>query len=126
DVHHIRFLMHGGTHALENVITLCEGHHLAIHAGSLVIGGDAVTAKFVFKPQSKYKIETRAVECAAALRARGVDKKLIKAAVEATRTHVGQQDLTSQQWIDIALTKLPEGVTRGADAVATRNRRADA
>jgi hypothetical protein len=32
---------------------------------------------------------------------------VVKSAVEATRAHVGMQDLTTQQWIDIALTKLP-------------------
>jgi hypothetical protein len=31
----------------------------------------------------------------------------LKSAVEATRTHVSKQDLTTRQWIDIALTKLP-------------------
>jgi hypothetical protein len=107
DVHHIVFLMYGGTNTLENLITLCEGHHLAVHFGSLVIEGDAVTAKFISRPQSKYKIETRAVECAAALKARGVAKAAVKAAVDATRAHVGMQDLTTHQWVDIALTKLP-------------------
>ena len=107
DVHHILFVVNGGTNAPENLITLCEGHHLAVHAGSLVIAGDAVTAKFVCKPQSKFKIATRAVECAAALRARGVAGELVKAAVDATRTHVGMQDHTTEQWVDIALTKVP-------------------
>lgn len=107
DVHHILFLMYGGKNTLANLITLCEGHHLALHEGGLEIEGDAFTAKFVFKPQSKFKIETRVVECRAALRARGVAKELIKPAVEATRTHVGMQDLTTQQWVDIALTRLP-------------------
>jgi predicted GNAT family acetyltransferase len=93
-------------HTLPNLITLCEGHHLALHEGSLVIEGDATSARFIRVPQNKYKIETRVVECTAALRKRGVAKETIKAAVEATRTHVGRQDLTAQQWIDIALTKV--------------------
>jgi predicted GNAT family acetyltransferase len=71
-----------------------------------VIEGDATSARFIRVPQNKYKIETRVVECTAALRKRGVAKETIKAAVEATRTHVGRQDLTAQQWIDIALTKV--------------------
>jgi Holliday junction resolvasome RuvABC DNA-binding subunit len=107
DVHHIMFLMNGGKNALPNLITLCEGHHLALHEGSLVIEGDANTARFTRVPQNKLKIETRVVECKAALHKLGVAKELIRAAVEATRTHVGRQDLTAQQWIDIALTKIP-------------------
>jgi hypothetical protein len=88
------------------LIALCEGHHLALHDGSLVIEGDALTARFSFRSQNKFKQATHAVDCAAALRRRGVDKKLIKAAIEATRTHVGTHDLTLDQWVDIALTKL--------------------
>jgi hypothetical protein len=106
DVHHILFLMYGGKNTLANLITLCEGHHLALHEGSLVIEGDATSARFTRVRQNKFKIQTRIVECTAALRKRGVAKELVKAAVEATRTHVGMQDLTVQQWIDIALTKL--------------------
>jgi hypothetical protein len=109
DVHHILFLMYGGKNTLANLITLCEGHHLALHAGALELEGDAYTAKFTFKPQNKFKIETRAVECAAALKKRGIAKELIKPAIAATRTHVGMQDLTTQQWVEIALAKLPVG-----------------
>jgi hypothetical protein len=35
-----------------------------------------------------------------------VPKAQIKAIVEATRTHVGKHDLTTRQWVEIALTKL--------------------
>jgi predicted GNAT family acetyltransferase len=108
DVHHIEFLMNGGKNTLTNLITLCEGHHLALHEGSLVIEGDATNARFTRVPQNKFKIESRVVECTAELRKRGVAKELIKPAVAATRAHVGGQDLTARQWIDIALTKLPK------------------
>jgi hypothetical protein len=107
DCHHIFFLMYGGTNTYANLIALCEGHHLALHDGSLVIEGDALSPRFIHRAQNNFKRATRAVECAAALRKRGVDKKLIKAAVDATRTHVGKQDLTLDQWVEIALTKLP-------------------
>jgi hypothetical protein len=106
DVHHIVFLMHGGKNVLSNLITLCEGHHLALHEGALVIEGDAATARFTRRSQNNFKIVTRAVECAAELRKRGVPRKQIKAAVEAARAHVGKHDLTTRQWVDIALTKL--------------------
>jgi hypothetical protein len=107
DVHHIVFLMHGGKNTLPNLITLCEGHHLALHEGALMIEGDANNARFTRVPQNNFKIESRVVECRAALRKRGIAKDVVKAVVEATRTHVGKQDLTVQQWIEIALTKLP-------------------
>jgi hypothetical protein len=107
DCHHIEFFMNGGEAVPRNLLCLCEGHHLAVHAGSLVISGDAIDPRFTRSKQSKYKIETRAVETAAALRGRGIAKELVKPAVEATRTHVGNQDLTTAQWIEIALAKLP-------------------
>jgi hypothetical protein len=112
DCHHMKFWKDGGKHENRNLLTLCEGHHLAVHAGSLLIEGDAVDPKFTWSKQSNFKIETRVVECRAALRARGVAKELIKPAVEATRTHVGQHDLTTAQWIEIALTKLPQEANR--------------
>jgi hypothetical protein len=106
DVHHIIFLMYGGKNVLSNLITLCEGHHLALHEGSLVIEGDADSAQFTRRSQNNFKIAARAVECAAELRKLGLAKDVIKAAVEATRTHVGKHDLTTQQWVDIALSKV--------------------
>jgi hypothetical protein len=108
DVHHIKFRMHGGDNSFPNLITLCEGHHLAVHEGSLVIEGDATNARFTRVPQNKLKIESRVVECTAALRKRGIAKELIKPAVEATRAHVGRHDLTTAQWIEIAISKLPK------------------
>jgi hypothetical protein len=106
DCHHIKFWMHGGETAAPNLLRICEGHHLAVHTGSLVIAGDAFNPTFTWSKQSNFKIETRAVECRAALRERGVAKALIKPAIDATRIHVGNQDLTTQQWTEIALAKL--------------------
>ena len=114
DVHHIIFLMYGGKNVLPNLLTLCEGHHLALHEGSLVIEGDANNATFTRRSQNNFKVATRAVECMAELRKRGVPKAQIKAAVEATRTHVGKHDLTIQQWVEIALTKLANDGNRSS------------
>ncbi|HUS27727.1 MAG TPA: hypothetical protein VMZ53_04445 [Kofleriaceae bacterium] len=107
DCHHVKFVANGGENVISNLVCLCEGHHLAVHAGTLIIEGDATSARFTCSKQSNYKIETRVVECTAALRDRGVPKAAIKAAVAATRTHVGKQDLTAAQWLAIALTKVP-------------------
>ena len=48
---------------------------------------------------------TRAVETAAALRRLGYKPDEVKAAVDATRAHVGNYDLPIEQWIGIALSK---------------------
>ncbi|HUS33074.1 MAG TPA: HNH endonuclease signature motif containing protein [Kofleriaceae bacterium] len=106
DCHHIVFVCNGGPNEAPNLIALCEGHHLALHAGTLIIEGDATNARFTFRAQSKFEMARRAVECAAELRKRGVAKGLVKAAVDATRTHVGSQNLTLEQWVDVALRKV--------------------
>jgi hypothetical protein len=41
DIHHIIAREDGGTNELGNLCCLCEGHHLALHAGTLVITGTA-------------------------------------------------------------------------------------
>ena len=41
DVHHITLRSEGGNHSAANVITLCGGHHRAVHRGHLLIQGDA-------------------------------------------------------------------------------------
>jgi hypothetical protein len=39
DVHHLVPRAEGGTHTLENLMTLCSAHHRAIHRGELLIEG---------------------------------------------------------------------------------------
>ncbi|HLV67580.1 MAG TPA: HNH endonuclease, partial [Polyangiaceae bacterium] len=39
DVHHLRARAEGGTHEPDNLVTLCGGHHAALHAGRLAIEG---------------------------------------------------------------------------------------
>lgn len=41
DVHHIRFRSDGGGSKLSNLLTLCSGHHALLHAGQLIIRGEA-------------------------------------------------------------------------------------
>ena len=40
-IHHIRGVSEGGTNDMENLITVCDGHHTAHHEGRLVIRGSA-------------------------------------------------------------------------------------
>ena len=107
DVHHIVHRENGGTNELENLIVLCEGHHLALHEGALLIEGTASTAKLERRPNHKLKIETRVVATRSALRSLGWKPHEVKAAVEAARTHVGNADLPVDEWIRIALGKCP-------------------
>ncbi len=44
EVHHIVPWSRGGAHTLENLIALCDGHHVALHRGDLIIEGPAESA----------------------------------------------------------------------------------
>ena len=41
DVHHIIFRSKGGSHRLENQVSLCAAHHRAIHMGWIRVWGEA-------------------------------------------------------------------------------------
>jgi hypothetical protein len=107
DVHHVLEVSNGGKHDLSNLITLCEGHHLAVHEGSLLLEGAPPSVTFTRRSNSSFTVAVRAVEAASALRRLGYKPAEIKAAVDATRTLVGKYDLSKQQWIKIALSKCP-------------------
>jgi hypothetical protein len=110
DVHHIHELSKGGKNVLSNLITLCEAHHLALHAGALLLEGAPPDVTFTRRTNNNFKVATRAVETAAALRQLGYRPDEVKAAVSATRTHVSSYDLPLEQWIKIALSKCPRPV----------------
>ncbi len=108
DQHHIRPLSQGGTHTLENIISLCESHHLAHHAGALIIDGTASNATFTRRAHNSFAIAERIVETKAVLRTLGFDKREVSTAIEKARTHVGTAELTLEQWIKIALSYCPK------------------
>ena len=108
DLHHLVPRARGGTHEVDGIVTLCEAHHLAHHEGSLAITGTSSNLKFERSPNHGFKIATRMVETTKALRGLGWKPHEAKAAVEATRTHVGTADLTLEQWIKLALSKCPK------------------
>jgi hypothetical protein len=107
DAHHDHELSKGGKNLLSNLIALCEGHHLALHEGALVMEGVPPDVTFTRRSNNNFKVATRAVDTAAALRRLGYKNDEVKAAVAATRTHVGSYDLPLEQWIKIALSKCP-------------------
>jgi hypothetical protein len=103
DVHHILHLEHGGTNELSNLTTLCEAHHLAHHAGTLVIERVGNELKFRREGRNRFTRATREVETRKVLRERGLDREVIKQIMTRTVTHVGESDLSAEQWLAIAL-----------------------
>jgi hypothetical protein len=59
DIHHIIAREDGGTNDLWNLCCLCEGHHLALHEGTLAITGKAPELSFERRPDNPF---TRAVK----------------------------------------------------------------
>jgi hypothetical protein len=111
DIHHLDPWAKGGLHTFENLITLCEAHHLAHHEGALSIrreGGRFVIERVV---QSSFTREERAVETKQALKNLGFKPDEVREAVEKTRTHVGTTDASLEEWIRIALRQCPTGGT---------------
>lgn len=107
DVHHIVPRAEGGTHEPSALCCLCEGHHLALHEGSLSLSGIAPDLVFTRHLPSAYKNATLAVETTQALRGLGFKPHEIKAAMEKTLTHVGSASLTLDQWVRVALGYCP-------------------
>ena len=106
DVHHIRPRALGGSHDESNLITLCEAHHLAIHRGTLVLRGSAIDATFTLAGANRFTTEARVVETKAALRRRGISKEQAAAVVDAVRTHVGTEPLSSEDWLRLAVERI--------------------
>jgi hypothetical protein len=111
DIHHLVPREQGGTNELENLITLCEGHHLAHHEGALLIEGTASTARFTRRAHSSFTAVKHAIDTARALKDLGFAKHEVQTAVEKTRTHVGTDELGLEQWIRIALGYCPKPAT---------------
>ncbi|HEY5945219.1 MAG TPA: DUF222 domain-containing protein, partial [Kofleriaceae bacterium] len=111
DLHHIVPREQGGTNDVENLLTLCEGHHLAHHAGALLIEGPASAARFTKRAHNSFTIAKHAVDTARVLKELGFDKHEVKRAIEKTRAHVGTAELAVEQWIKLALSYCPKPTT---------------
>ena len=109
DAHHIRHRQHGGTNELSNLITLCEAHHLALHAGTLVIEIVDGEVRFRREGRNSFTRATREVETKKALHDRGFDRETIKNVMARTVTHVGANDLSVEQWLALALRYAEKG-----------------
>jgi hypothetical protein len=108
DCHHIRPVSAGGTHTFDNLISLCESHHLAHHEGALIIEGTATSPAFRRREHHALATVERAIDTKRALESLGFDKNEVNAAMAKTKTHVGTAELALEQWIKIALTYCPK------------------
>jgi hypothetical protein len=52
--HHIGLRSEGGGHVPENLLTLCGGHHTAVHEGRLIITGTGSSARFTHADGTPY------------------------------------------------------------------------
>jgi hypothetical protein len=107
DLHHIVPREHGGSHRAENLLALCESHHLAHHQGALIIEGTASNPRFTRRAHNSFALAERAIETKQALTHLGFKRHEVATAIEKTRTHVGTSELTLEQWIKIALSYCP-------------------
>lgn len=112
DCHHLEPVSQGGQHTEENILSLCESHHIANHAGTLIIEGTASNATFRRRETSAFAIVERVEDTRRALASLGFKKHEVAAAIEQTRTHVGTAELSLEQWIKIALTYCPKPLAR--------------
>ena len=53
-VHHIRWQSHGGDHTADNLVTVCNAHHTAIHAHRLLVTGPGHAARFAHADGQPY------------------------------------------------------------------------
>jgi len=101
---HIRHREDGGGNELSNLVTLCEAHHLAHHAGTLNVTRDTSgNVTFTRQASNRYTRTTREVATREELRRRGYDRLQIASIMASTINTIGETDLTEQQWLMMAL-----------------------
>ncbi|MFO7181616.1 MAG: HNH endonuclease [Pseudomonadota bacterium] len=114
DVHHLNPRAEGGGHDPENLVTLCDGHHTALHTGQLSLEGSPSTKlRFLRADGTKYTDPPSARAIAAgeqvfgALRTLGFSERQSKSAVK----HV----------LETAETPCPATLLRAALALLTQS-----
>src|SRR5882724_4481457 len=107
DIHHVIPRAEGGTHDVDQMICLCEAHHLPLHEGRLVISGEAPDFTFTRYGHDRFEIESRVEETRKALTVLGFKRHEVSQVIERTRAHVGTASLTIEQWIRTALRHCP-------------------
>jgi hypothetical protein len=61
EIHHIVPRSEGGSHDASNLTSLCDGHHIALHAGTMMLSGRApnITVRFADDPHVKTHVAAR-------------------------------------------------------------------
>jgi hypothetical protein len=105
DLHHIVPRSEGGAHHAENLLTICGGHHRALHRGEIFVEGDARTGvRFRHADGTPYggPVEPRALDTLAkvfgALRGLGFREAEIRRVLAALRAEEGFRDETAEGW----------------------------
>ena len=84
---------------------MCEAHHNAVHEGTLRLTGRAPGVTVTFVGANRFTIESRVVETKRALERRGISKHEAARIVAEVRTHVGDQALSKDDWLKLALDR---------------------
>ncbi len=58
--------------------------------------------RFTYEGRNSFTRATRAIDAARVLRDRGIDRLVVRDAIERTRAHVGAGDLSLDQWVALA------------------------
>jgi hypothetical protein len=107
DVHHLEHLEHGGTHAKDNLTTLCDGHHVAHHDGRLLIRGPAAGIEVIWLAEVPHVGDSANAEQAqGALRNLGFTRDEARGAVERALAQVGDTEL--EPLLRVALRECPK------------------
>jgi hypothetical protein len=113
EIHHVVPQAAGGSHELDNLTLLCEGHHHALHDGKLTIIGKAPELVVQWKHHatpskthvgnpSRYELVTLATEAKQALVQSGFTKPVARAAVDKALDQLGPS-VTLEELIRAAL-----------------------
>jgi len=108
DVHHVVEFAHGGSHEAANLVTICSGHHRAIHEGRLTLTMENGEPKFErFAPRPAANDASSVTETAQrALIGLGFKKSEAQSFVESAIAHVGKT-ATVQELVHEALKRSP-------------------
>jgi hypothetical protein len=84
EVHHIVGRAEGGSHDAGNLTLMCDGHHRALHAGTLVITGIApnLTVRFPHVETSSFALAAMTAQAKQALRTMGFHPSTVQNALD--------------------------------------------
>jgi hypothetical protein len=109
DLHHVALRSEGGSHRADNLLTVCGGHHRALHRGELSVECDAAGLRFQHADGSVYggvanpKLLDTVSKVFSALRRMGFRESEVRRALDALREREALQNASIQEWLRGAL-----------------------